>query len=288
LARDTNFYYSFLVLPAAKRNAIVAVWDFCRAVDDATDEPAAVNAGSVAAEVARWRAELAACFEGGTPRTSQGAALVPVIQRFDLSRAPFEALIDGVEMDLVPRRYETFGELYEYCIRVASAVGLMCIEIFGYRDAAAKQYAIELGVALQLTNILRDVRGDLERGRLYIPLEDLRAHGCTEQEIGREAAAGNLTSAVVRAVLRQQAERAREYYRRADRARPREASGLVAAEIMGAIYRALLDRIERRGYDVFAEVVRIPRPRRAMIAATTWARMTMTRPGARSMPLPGA
>jgi 15-cis-phytoene synthase len=288
LARDTNFYYSFLVLPAAKRNAIVAVWDFCRAVDDATDEPAAVNAGSVAAEVARWRAELAACFEGGTPRTSQGAALVPVIQRFDLSRAPFEALVDGVEMDLVPRRYETFGELYEYCIRVASAVGLMCIEIFGYRDAAAKQYATDLGVALQLTNILRDVRGDLERGRLYIPLEDLRAHGCTEQEIGREAAAGHLTSASVRALLRQQAERAREYYRRADRARPREASGLVAAEIMGAIYRALLDRIERRGYDVFAEVVRIPRPRRAMIAATTWARMTMTRPGARSMPLPGA
>ena len=288
MARDTNFYYSFLVLPAAKRNAIVAVWDFCRAVDDATDEPAAVNAGSVAAEVARWRAELAACFEGGTPRTSQGAALVPVIQRFDLSRAPFEALIDGVEMDLVPRRYETFGELYEYCIRVASAVGLMCIEIFGYRDAAAKQYATDLGVALQLTNILRDVRGDLERGRLYIPLEDLRAHGCTEQEIGREAAAGHLTSAAVRALLRQQAERAREYYRRADRARPREASGLVAAEIMGAIYRALLDRIERRGYDVFAEVVRIPRPRRAMIAATTWARMTMTRPGARSMALPGA
>jgi 15-cis-phytoene synthase len=288
LARDTNFYYSFLVLPAAKRNAIVAVWDFCRAVDDATDEPAAVNAGSVAAEVARWRAELAACFEGGTPRTSQGAALVPVIQRFDLSRAPFEALIDGVEMDLVPRRYETFGELYEYCIRVASAVGLMCIEIFGYRDAAAKQYATDLGVALQLTNILRDVRGDLERGRLYIPLEDLRAHGCTEQEIGREAAAGHLRSAAVRALLRQQAARAREYYRRADRARPREASGLVAAEIMGAIYRALLDRIERRGYDVFAEVVRIPRPRRAMIAATTWARMTMTRPGVRSMPLPGA
>ncbi len=171
---------------------------------------------------------------------------------------------------------------------MASAVGLMCIEIFGYRDAAAKQYATDLGVALQLTNILRDVRGDLERGRLYIPLEDLRAHGCTEQEIGREAAAGHLMSASVRALLRQQAERAREYYRRADRARPREASGLVAAEIMGAIYRALLDRIERRGYDVFAEVVRIPRPRRAMIAATTWARMTMTRPGARSMALPGA
>jgi 15-cis-phytoene synthase len=279
LARDTNFYYSFLVLPAAKRNAIVAVWDFCRAVDDATDEPAAGSAGDVAAEVARWRGELAACFEGGTPRTPQGAALVPVIRGFDLSRAPFEALIDGVEMDLVPRRYENFGELYEYCIRVASAVGLMCIEIFGYRDAAAKRYATDLGVALQLTNILRDVRGDLERGRLYIPLEDLRGHGCTEEEIGREAAAGRLTSPAVRTVLRQQAERARDYYRRADRARPREASGLVAAEIMGAIYRALLDRIERRGYDVFAEVVRIPRPRRALIAATTWARMAMTRPG---------
>jgi phytoene synthase len=284
VARDTNFYYSFLVLPAAKRNAIVAVWDFCRAVDDATDEPQAGvsgDGGAIAAEVARWRAELAACFDGGTPRTVQGAALVPVIAQFNLSRAPFEALIDGVEMDLVPRSYDTFDELYEYCIRVASAVGLMCIEIFGYRDAAAKQYATDLGVALQLTNILRDVGDDFGRGRLYIPLEDLRAHGCSEADIRREAAAGRLTSPAVRAVLRHQAERARNYYRRADRARPRDARGLIAAEIMGAIYRALLDRIEQRGYDVFAEVVRIPRPRRAVIAAATWARMIL-RPGAGS------
>jgi 15-cis-phytoene synthase len=281
-SRDTNFYYSFLVLPPAKRNAIVAVWDFCRAVDDASDE--ARDPASAAAEVRRWREELAACFEGREPLTPQGRALVPVIERFGLSRPPFEALIEGVEMDLAPRRYETFADLYEYCIRVASAVGLMCLEIFGYREAGARQYATDLGVALQLTNILRDVGGDLERGRLYIPLEDLRAHGCTEEDLRKEAtgAAGRIASPAVLAVLRHQAVRARDYYARAARALPpRDARRLIAAEIMGAIYRALLDRIERRDYDVFSEVVRIPRPRRAAIAAATWARMVL-RPGSAS------
>lgn len=279
MARDTNFYYSFLVLPPAKRQAIVAVWDFCRAVDDATDE---IGEGDPAAEVARWRDELARCFDGRTPTTRQGRALQPLIAQFDLSREPFDALIEGVEMDLVPRRYETFDELYQYCIRVASAVGFMCLDIFGYRGPTARQYATDLGVALQLTNILRDVKGDLERGRVYIPLDDLRAHGCTEQDLQNEAAnAGDgVRSAAVKALLRQQATRARDYYARAERGLPPEDAGrVVAAEIMAAIYRGLLDRIERRDYDVFSEVVRIPRPRRAVIAAATWAR-TFLRPGA--------
>ena len=137
MARDTNFYYSFLVLPAAKRRAIVAVWDFCRAVDDAVDEPAAATPAASRPRSRAGATSSARCFEGGTPQTPQGAALEPVIRRFNLPRAPFEALIEGVEMDLVPRRYATFADLYEYCIRVASAVGLMCVEIFGYRDAAA-------------------------------------------------------------------------------------------------------------------------------------------------------
>jgi 15-cis-phytoene synthase len=275
VARDTSFYYSFLVLPPAKRQAIIAVWDFCRAVDDATDEIDARNASSAADEVARWRRELALCFDGGQPQTRQGQALVPLIKAFGLTREPFEALIEGVEMDLGSRRYETFDDLYQYCIRVASAVGLICLDIFGYREPSSKQYAIDLGVALQLTNILRDVAGDLERGRVYIPLEDLRAHGCTEADLRAEVAApgAGVRSPAVKALLRQQAGRAREYYTRAARALPRRDAGrLVAAEIMGAIYRAVLDRIERRDYDVFSEVVRIPRPRRALIAAATWAR----------------
>jgi phytoene synthase len=277
-SRDTNFYYSFLVLPPAKRHAIVAVWDFCRAVDDATDEPVSGDLGTAGAEVHKWREELAASFEGRAPQTHQARALVPVIQRFGLSREPFEALIEGVEMDLLPRRYECFDNLYEYCIRVASAVGLMCLEVFGYREPAARQYATDLGVALQLTNILRDVGGDLERNRLYIPLEDLRTYGCSEDDIRREAAhaSGRVASRAVRDVLAHQAVRARDYYARAARAMPAgDARRVIAAEIMGAIYRALLDRIERRDYDVFSEVVRIPRPRRAAIAATTWARLML-------------
>ena len=184
--------------------------------------------------------ELAACFEGGTPESSQGLALLPYIRQFSLPREPFEALIEGVEMDLGCRRYETFADLYEYCIRVASAVGLICVEIFGYRDPAARQYAIDLGVALQLTNILRDVPVDLAQGRVYIPLEDLRAHGCTEADLRHEVAqaGGGVRSPAVKALLRQQAVRARDYYGRAARALPRQdVRRLVAAEIMGAIYR---------------------------------------------------
>jgi phytoene synthase len=278
LARDTNFYYSFLVLPAGKRRAIIAVWDFCRAVDDAVDEApagAAPTATAAGEQVNWWRCELARCFGAGAPESPQGKRLVPFIAAFDLPRQPFEALIEGVEMDLGTRRYETFPDLYEYCIRVASAVGLICLNIFGARDPGARQYAIDLGVALQLTNILRDIPGDMAQGRLYVPLEDLRRHGCSEADLLAEAAASGhgVRSPQVRALLRQQAERARDYYRQAAQALPRaDRRCLVAAEIMGAIYRALLRRIERNGYDVFSRVVRIPRPRRAVIAAATWAR----------------
>jgi phytoene synthase len=273
VARDTNFYYSFLVLPAERRHAIVAVWDFCRAVDDAVDEIA--DEAKAACEIARWRKELAASFDGASTTTTQGRELAPVIRRFNLPRGAFEALIEGVEMDLGARRYETFDELYEYCIRVASAVGLICVEIFGYEDAAARQYATDLGVALQLTNILRDVPADLVRGRVYIPQEDLRRYGCSESDLATEVkrAGGGVRSEHVKALLRAQAVRAREYYARAAAALPRrDARKLVAAEIMGAIYRAILTRIERRDYDVFSELVRVPRPQRAIIAAATWAR----------------
>lgn len=273
MGRDTNFYYSFLVLPRAKREAIVAVWDFCRAVDDAVDEVPEIDAAR--REVERWREELAAVYAGGQTTTPQGRALAPLVRQFGLPRASFEALIEGVEMDLGSRRYETFDDLYEYCIRVASAVGLICLEIFGYRNERAKQYAIDLGVALQLTNILRDVPTDLALDRVYLPQADLRQHGVTEDDLRREAqsAGAGVQSAAVKALLRAQAARARDYYARARAALPREdARRLAAAEIMGAIYRSILDRIEAADYDVFSTVVRIPRPRRALIAAATWAR----------------
>lgn len=273
--RDTNFYYSFLVLPARERHAIVAVWDFCRAVDDAVDE-AAPAAGEMTAaaceaaksELARWRGEIDRCFNRGVAETAQGMRLQPWIAEFELPREPFEQVIDGVEMDLRKQSYQTFCELREYCLRVASAVGHICIAIFGCRDEASRAYATDLGIALQLTNIIRDVRTDLARGRLYLPLEDLARFGCTEEALRAGAA-----SESVRQLLRFECERAREFYRSAEqRLGVSNRRRLVAARIMGAIYLAILSRIERRDYDVFSEVVRVPRPKRAVIAATTWAK----------------
>jgi 15-cis-phytoene synthase len=274
VARDTSFYYAFLMLPPAKRNAIVAVWDFCRAVDDAVDEvvplgewPLSSEARAKAErELAGWRLELTRCFGEIAPTTTQGRALKPVVSEFSLPRQPFEDLIDGVAMDLGCDRYENCEALLEYCRRVASAVGLICIEIFGCRDEAARAYAINLGLALQLTNILRDVGVDLARGRVYLPQDDLRRFGCTEEDFRR----GVVTPAM-RALLAFQAARARKYFGEAGRAlRHTNARRLVAAEIMGAVYFEILRRIERSGYDVLTRVVRVPRPARAVIAVATW------------------
>ena len=277
MSRDTSFYYSFLVLPPQKRRAVVAVWDFCRAVDDAVDEAVPARAGRVtrsrpagadqndearllaADPLAVWRAELDACYFGPGPRTTQGKALLPHICAFDLPRAPFAELIDGVAMDLAHTRYPTFEALAEYCHRVASTVGLICIEIFGYRDPATRAYAVNLGMALQLTNIIRDVAADLRQGRVYLPLEDLVRFGVTEEALRT----GQVTEPV-RELLRFECARARDYYLRAAADLPAvDAGSLVAAEIMGGIYFEILRRIERAGYDVFRRRIRVPRPYRA-------------------------
>ena len=275
MSRDTSFYYSFLVLPPRKRSAIVAVWDFCRAVDDAVDEvvPEHEWAGGLtpeartraAVQVASWRAELDAAYTG-TPHTSQGIALQPFIREFNLPRARFEELIDGVEMDLSHARYATFEALLEYCRRVASAVGLICVEIFGYRDLGSLAYAESLGIALQLTNIIRDVAVDLRRGRIYLPAEDLRRFGVSEDDLRR----GRVTPEVA-ALLRFECERAHSYYQRAAWQLPAtDAVNLVAAEIMGGIYYGILRRIEAAHYDVFSSRIRVPRPNRAVIALRIW------------------
>ena len=280
MARDTSFYYAFLMLPPAKRNAIVAVWDFCRAVDDAVDEavpswsgplPPAARA-KAEAELVTWRDEVRRCFESGldapVPQTRQGRALRPLVSAFGLPRQPFEDLIDGVAMDLNRTEYESIGDLLEYCRRVASAVGLICIEIFGCKDDGAREYAINLGIALQLTNIVRDVGVDLARGRIYLPQEDLRRFACTREDLTR-----GVVTEPVRALVAFEIGRAREYFLRTARALPRaDARKLVAAEIMGAIYQEILRRIERRGHDVFSQVIRVPRPARLLIAMTTWVR----------------
>src|SRR3984893_7526100 len=147
MARKTSFYYSFLVLPAAQRQAIIAVWDFCRAVDDAVDEPNAAPASSGEDVVRFWRAELARGFGGGAPQTPQGQRLQPFIAPLGLPRQAFEDVIDGVAMDLDTTRYQTFDDLFEYCRRVASAVGMICIRIFGCTSDRSREYALNLGVA---------------------------------------------------------------------------------------------------------------------------------------------
>jgi phytoene synthase len=269
MSRDTSFYYSFLVLPPRKRGAIVAVWDFCRAVDDAVDE---IHEGASApAQLALWREELALCFSdvpGASPCTAQGRHLRPFVREFGLPRGPLEDVIDGVEMDLAQTRYETFDRLAEYCRRVASAVGLVCVEIFGYQDNAARGYAVDLGMALQLTNIIRDVAADLRSGRIYLPAEDLARFGVSEDELR----AGRVTPAV-RELLRFECDRARAYYAKAAAGLPaRDRRSLLAAEIMGAVYFEILRRIEKSGYDVFSRKIRVPRPYRAVMALGLWAR----------------
>jgi phytoene synthase len=261
MSRDTSFYYSFLVLPPRKRNAVIAVWDFCRAVDDAVDEEEKEERAAEA--LAAWRAELASCYNGLRPGTTEARALQPYVREFNLPRKPFDDLIDGVEMDLRHVRYPTFDALSEYCRRVASAVGLICVEIFGYRNDGTREYAVNLGMALQLTNIIRDIAADLARGRVYLPREDLDRFGVDDAQLR----AGVVTQPV-RALLAHECARAHEYYRRAAASLPAEdARSLVAAEIMGAIYFAILQRIERAGYDVFSRRIRVPRPHRALIAA---------------------
>ena len=282
MTRKTSFYYSFLVLPRAKRDVIVAVWDFCRSVDDAVD----LESDPVLAKKAieSWRDEVARVFGAGEPQTPQGKALKERGQPFRLPREQFDALIDGVAMDITPQRFQTFADLEPYCHRVASSVGLICAEIFGYHDPVVREYARDLGVALQLTNILRDVGVDYALKRLYLPLDDLAKFGCTEEDIAREVreAGGGVKSEKVRAVLEFEAARARTYFDRATTVLPdAERRAVLAAEIMRAIYQETLRRIEAERCDVFSRVIRLNRIQQACIALSVLGRTRFGRPSYR-------
>jgi phytoene synthase len=271
MTRSTSFYFSFLALPGPKRRAITAVFDFCRAVDDAVDletDPARIDAA-----LTLWRGEVARVFTGGQPSTPQGRQLQPFVEPHHLPRQHFDALVDGVGMDAAGTHYRTFADLEPYCHRVASAVGLICAEIFEYREQGVLDYARDLGVALQLTNILRDVGVDIRNGRRYLPDEDFDRFGCTWSDVEREVnnAGHGVRSDGVRALLEYQGRRARGFFAKAVAALPKtDARRFVPAEIMRAVYWELLLRIERAGYDVFSDVVRVPRPAQARIAVATW------------------
>jgi phytoene synthase len=266
----SNFYYAFLTLPRRRRDALYAVYAFCRTVDDIADlgDERGVERAAQRTELERWRRDVARCYEpGGRPEHPIAAGLARAVSEFAIPREALLAIIDGVEMDLDQVRYETAEDLYPYCYRVASAVGLCCIEIFGYTDPRAREYAVNLGTALQHTNIMRDVGADARAGRVYVPQEDLRKFGVTTEDLR----AGRYSDEFV-SLMRHQAARARQFYRAARDAFPRaDARSLVAAEIMGRIYRALLDEIETRGFRVFEERVTVPTGRKLAIALRCWA-----------------
>jgi phytoene synthase len=252
-ATATNFYYSFVFLPAEKRRAIEAVYHFARRGDDITDGN--LSPVDAAKAIADYRAALDECV-AGRGATPELQTLAESIARFKIPRQPFDDLILGLEMDLSGTKYATFEELALYCYRVASTIGLISIEIFGYRNPSARDYGVNLGRALQMVNILRDLESDARRGRLYLPQEDLDRFGIRPGEI-RE---GRYSDPFIE-LMQFECDRARSYF---DRARellaPEDRRSMVAAEIMGAIYWRVLGRIRERRYNVFGERVRLPRP----------------------------
>jgi len=265
LARATasNFYYSFLLLPRAERQAIKDVYAFCRLLDDIVDEDQAGR--NPYNELEHWRGEVEAIYQG-SPTTEFGEDLLVSVQEFDLPKQSFLDLIDGMEMDLKWHSYQTFADLREYCYRAASAVGLICIEIFGYESVRTREYAVNLGLALQLTNILRDLKEDTARGRIYIPIEDLERFGYTERELR-----DNLYNAPFIELMKFEHSRARTYFAKAAGSLPEmDRHSMFAAEIMGTIYKELLDQMPAVQFDVFRNRLTVSKSRRLQIALSIW------------------
>jgi len=258
----SSFYYALRLLPPVRRKALYAVYAFCRAVDDAVDE---AEAGAASQLVAEWRAELERCYQGA-PLHPVTVALAVSLEQFPVPKSALCAVIDGVEMDLLKSRYATFAELELYCRRVASAVGLASIEIFGYTNPAARDYAVDVGLALQLTNILRDLSEDAERDRIYLPAEDLVAFGIPEEDLLRGVYNRRFCQ-----LMEFECERARRYYASAETKLPAEdAASLRPAEVMRRTYAQVLDRIVAERYFVFGRRLGLSRTRKVALAASMW------------------
>jgi phytoene synthase len=262
-ASGSSFYYSFLFLPPEGRRAITALYAFCREVDDVVDE--GMDPQLAQAKLAWWRGEVANLFAGKAQHPVT-RALEPHREKFGLSAARLNEIIDGMEMDLRQSRYLDWAGLEAYCYRVASVVGLLAAGIFGYRDPRTLDYAKDLGIAFQLTNIIRDVGEDARKNRVYLPMEDLQRFGVPAADLlqARESSA-------FRSLMAFEAERARSYYERALAALPTadrraQRPGL----IMAAIYRALLEEIQRDGFRVLSQRTSLTPLRKFWIAWRTW------------------
>jgi 15-cis-phytoene synthase len=260
---NTSFYYSFSFLPKNQREALRTVYAFCRTTDDIVDANDGVE--SKVEKLRRWRKELEQALAGNSNYALLNQ-LSSIAKRFKIPVAHFYELIEGVEMDLVKNRYETFDELKKYCYHVASSVGLMCLEIFNSHDERTKEYAINLGIALQLTNILRDVGIDASYGRIYLPQEDMRKFGYSDAEMLARRYSPQFV-----ALMKFQAERAEEYFRKAQDSLPvEERKAMFAAKIMERIYFHTLLRIKKLNYNVYEVSVSLPRYLQLLIAIKYW------------------
>lgn len=264
----SNFYYSFLFLPRSRREAMYTIYAFCKQVDSAVDEPA--PGSQPLEEISKWRKEVSATYQGH-PTQPVTISLAAHLQTFDIPETLLQELITGVEMDLLSNRFATFPELYQYCYRVASVVGLICLKIFQTQSPAAEDYAINLGLAFQLTNILRDLKGDAELNRIYLPLEDLQRFGYSEESLLQQRSSPALVD-----LVKFECERARTYYHKAQEILqtlpPSDQKSLVVAEIMRGVYSRILQQLEEQQYQVFGSRIRVAPLERLTIAAKIWVR----------------
>lgn len=277
-----NFYYAFVALPAPRRDAICAIYAFMRKADDLSDDES-MPREERRLRIEQWMAEWHSFCQGGHSAGPVFTAVRDATQRFGIPPHLLDELVAGTTMDLEqdsargPDTYATFEDLYRYCYLVASVVGLVCIRIFGYADPRAEKLAEETGIAFQLTNILRDVTEDAGRNRIYLPLEDLAAHGVAPESL-RMRAAGAPVSAAERALLSTIAARAERYYQSAQRLLPLiERESRPALWVLVAIYHALLKRIERSGYDVFSRRISVPLVQKVGIMVIGLMRMALAR-----------
>ena len=262
-ASGSSFYYSFLFLPAERRRAITALYAFCREVDDVVDEVSDV--GIARTKLAWWRTEVANLF-AGHPQHPVTKALQPFTATHGIDAARMNEIIDGMEMDLVYHRYPDFDALKLYCHRAAGVVGQLSASIFGYSNPSTLEYAENLGIAFQLTNIIRDVGEDARRDRVYIPQDELARFGLSAEDI----LARRGGEAFVR-MMKFQAERAQSYYDTAfAKLAPEDRANQRAGLIMAGIYRTLLDEIQRDGFRVLEQRVTLTPLRKLWIAWKTW------------------
>jgi len=266
----SNLALAFVLLPKQKRDAMSALYAFCRKVDDVADNET-FPAERRRAQLAAWRDDVKRACENQPPQFPVNQELQPVIKQFRLPFGLFDDLLKGCEMDLDTKRYENFEVLENYCYHVASVVGLLSIEIFGHKNPATRDYAVYLGKALQLTNILRDVKTDAARGRIYLPLAELKKFGVSEAEI-LDSKYSDRYFTLAASV----ASRAKRFYQLAQKTLPSEdRKAMIAAELMGSVYWHLLQKLERGNFDVFgARPLKLNKPQKLALIFKSWLRFT--------------